>query len=65
MRHVSLVLLCGALSLAGCSSSRVQHTPVGVTVGQQLIDLKQAHTRGVLSDREYDAQRRALVDSVR
>ena len=62
----SLVLISFAmLALAGCASSQVEHAPVGVTVGQQLIDLKQAHTRGVLSDREYDEQRRQLIESVR
>lgn len=60
-----VILLCGALAVSACSSSRVVHAPIAVTVGQQLIDLKQAHTRGVLSDSEYDAQRRALIDSVR
>ena len=62
----SLVLISFAmLALAGCASSQVEHAPVGVTVGQQLIDLKQAHTRGVLCDREYDEQRRQLIESVR
>ena len=62
----SLVLISFAmLALAGCASTQVEHAPVGVTVGQQLIDLKQAHTRGVLSDREYDEQRRQLIESVR
>jgi hypothetical protein len=60
-----IVLICGVLAVSACSSSQVKHAPISVTVGQQLIDLKQAHSRGVLSDREYDAQRRALVDSVR
>lgn len=63
--RLNFVLLCGVLAVTACASSQVQHAPISVTVGQQLIDLKQAHTRGVLSDREYDAQRRALVDSVR
>lgn len=61
----SVVLLCGVVALSACASSQVLHAPLAVTVGQQLIDLKQAHTRGVLSDSEYDAQRRALIDSVR
>ena len=60
-----LASICVVLALSACSSSRVQHAPIGVTVGQQLIDLKQAHTSGALSDREYAEQRRALIDSVR
>lgn len=58
-------MLGAAATLAACSSSRVVHAPVGVTVGRQLIDLKQAHVRGALSDREYDQQRRQLIESVR
>ena len=54
-----------ALVLAACSSNKVVHAPVGVTVGQQLIDLKKAHASGALSDREYDQQRQRLIDSVR
>jgi hypothetical protein len=54
-----------AIALSGCSSSKVVHAPVGVTVGQQLIDLKQAHSKGALSDREYEQQRKRLIDSVR
>jgi hypothetical protein len=60
-----VVLLCGVLAVSACSSSQVLHAPIAVTIGQQLIDLKQAHTRGALSDTEYDAQRRALIDSAR
>lgn len=63
MRAIGVLMF--AAVVVGCSSSQVLHAPVGVTVGQQLIDLKLAHTRGVLSDREYDAQRRALIDGVR
>jgi hypothetical protein len=36
-----------------------------VTVGQQLIDLKQAHDAGALPRAEYDRQRQQLIDSVR
>lgn len=53
------------LSLAACSSNRVVHAPVEVTVGQQLIDLKKAHASGALSDEEYDQQRYRLIQSVR
>ena len=41
------------------------HAPVDVTIGQQLIDLKNAHTRGALSVREYDEQRRKLIEAVK
>jgi hypothetical protein len=53
-----------AAALAGCSSTKVVRAPLNVTIGQQLIDLKKAHTNGALSASEYDEQRRRLIDSV-
>jgi hypothetical protein len=35
-----------------------------VTVGQQLIDLKNARDNGALSASEYDSQRRKLINNV-
>jgi uncharacterized lipoprotein YmbA len=49
--------------LAGCSSTEVIRT-LDVTVGQQLIDLKNARDNGALSASEYDAQRRKLINNV-
>ncbi len=58
-------LLCAALlaALGACSSSEVVRQ-VDITIGQQLIDLKQARDKGALSASEYDAQRRKLINSV-
>lgn len=65
MSRTSLLLAFAVATLAGCSSNQILHAPVDVTIGQQLIDLKNAHASGVLSDREYDEQRRQLIDSVK
>jgi hypothetical protein len=65
MSRTPLLLLCAVTALAGCSTNRVLHAPVDVTIGQQLIDLKNARTSGALSDREYDEQRRLLIESVK
>jgi|APIni6443716594_1056825.scaffolds.fasta_scaffold1028590_2 hypothetical protein len=51
-------------ALPACSSTNVVRGPLDVTIGQQLIDLKKAHTNGVLSQAEYDDQRRQLINSV-
>ncbi len=42
----------------------VQST-VSVSVGQQLIDLKKAKDSGAISQREYDASYKKIVDSVK
>ena len=63
MKAVSIVAL--ALGVVACSSNEVLRAPLDLTVGQQLIDLKMAHTNGALSNAEYDQQRRRLVDNVK
>ena len=65
MRLHTLTLAAGLTVLAGCSSNEVLRGPVDVTVGQQLIDLKAAHDNGALTQAEYDAQRRRLIETVR
>jgi len=53
------------LWLAGCGSEPVVQPNVNVSIGQQLIDLKNAHDSGALKDDEYRKQRQLLIDSVR
>lgn len=60
--------MCAALvavMVAGCSSTDVVRAPLDVTIGRQLIDLKQAHDKGALNKSEYDDQRRRLINSVK
>lgn len=53
------------LGLAACSSNEVLRGPLDISVGQQLIELKQAHRNGAMNDREYEQQRKQLIDNVR
>ncbi len=53
------------LSVVACSSNEVVRAPLELTVGQQLIDLKKAHTSGALSAAEYDQQRARLINNVK
>lgn len=57
-------LLLAVLLLPACSSSRVVHAPVEVTIGQQRLRLETAQARGPLSDAEPDPQHRWLLDTV-
>lgn len=57
-------VLATGLLLAGCGGHEVVRPTVSVSVGQQLIDLKNARDAGSLTEREYEQQRRKLVDSV-
>lgn len=62
IRFLSVCLLAAAL--CACSSTEVVRTPLDISIGQQLIDLKKAHTSGALSDREYEQQRKQLIRNV-
>lgn len=60
--------MCAALvaaMVAACSSTDVVRAPLDVTIGRQLIDLKQAHDKSALNKSEYDDQRRRLINSVK
>jgi len=59
----ALIALC---VLAACSSAKTEVMPpvVNVSIGQQLIDLKNARDRGALTQKEYEQQVRKLIDSV-
>jgi putative oligomerization/nucleic acid binding protein len=55
-------LLCGcAWSIGGSdkAAGKVVATP---TRGQELIDLKKAKDQGAISDEEYQAQRKAIME---
>lgn len=61
-----LAAILAAGLIYGCSSSPPKSTGprVDVTIGQQLIELKEAHDVGALSDKEYDRQRKQLIDNI-
>jgi len=53
--------------LAACSSAKTEVMPphVNVSIGQQLIDLKKAKESGAISEKEYQAQVKRVIDSVK
>lgn len=55
-----------ALLLSACSSATTDVLPptVSVSIGQQLIDLKKAKDAGALSEKEYQAQVKRLIEAV-
>ncbi len=59
----SLALLClaGAAALPGCgSSSKVEARTT--TVGQELEDLEDARDRGLITEGEYQKQRKKILE---
>ena len=63
IRNTSVAAIIAAILLYGCGSPPPPRPRVEVTIGQQLIELKEAHDAGALNDKEYDRQRKKLIDS--
>jgi hypothetical protein len=45
----------------GCGSTTKVTSQTNDGVGQQLIDLEQAHSKGIISDKEYEKLRKQIV----
>lgn len=58
------MLFCVVAQLGACSGSDtvVQQSPQ--THGQQLIDLKKAYDDGIITKREYEKSREAIIDKI-
>ena len=66
MHKNALALLCIAvltLGLSACGSSTETKTVVQQkeTQGQQLLDLKEAHDKGVITDSEYNRTKNEIL----
>lgn len=59
-----LVALAATCVLAACSSAKPAGPRIDVTIGQQLIELKEARDVGALSEKEYARQKKTLIDSI-
>lgn len=59
-----LVAIAGTGLLAACGSPEPKGPRIDVTIGQQLIELKEARDAGALSDKEYDRQKKSLIESI-
>ena len=60
-------IVVAATGLASCSSSStdVLAPTVNVSIGQQLIDLMKARDAGAISEQEYQAQTRRVIDTAK
>ena len=61
---MAMAALAGALLVGGCAGDPPM-TTTNVSLGQQLIDLKDAHDKGALSDKEYENARERIIDNAR
>lgn len=53
-----ILIGCGG---GGSKTSTVQETRT-TTTGQELLDLQKAHESGAVSDREYESQRKKILN---
>jgi hypothetical protein len=57
----SLVLAALSATLTGCGSdTRVTNTSQ-TSVGQQLLDLEQARNQGIITEKEYNRLKKAVI----
>jgi len=64
LSRATVLATCLISPLLACGGHEVVRPTVNVSIGQQLIDLQRARDAGVLSAREYESQRRSLIDRV-
>jgi len=62
VKSTAIVLAC--VLVGACSSTEVVAPSMNVSIGQQLIDLKKAKDSGAISQKEWEQQKKALIDSV-
>jgi len=69
MNRMSLpaIAFAALVLVAACSSTDTQVLPptINVSIGQQLIDLKKAKESGAITEQEYQAQVKRVVDAVK
>jgi hypothetical protein len=59
---VLVVFVTVTVGLAGCGGgTRVETSQTQTTIGQELMDLEKAHKEGIISDKEYDAQKKKIL----
>lgn len=60
---LSAAVLTLVLALPGCGGSDTRTTvQSSQTQGQQLLDLKEAYDKGVISEREYENTKEDILD---
>lgn len=57
----SFLLITVSSALTGCGSSTKVTSTNERSVGQQLTDLSAAHQQGIISDREYEKLKKAII----
>lgn len=56
------IFICVTLTSCGGGGAKVESTVSTQTLGQQLIDLDKAYKEGVITEKEYNKSKKALME---
>ncbi|GAB5450998.1 MAG: hypothetical protein Hals2KO_13260 [Halioglobus sp.] len=59
---IGAAIIALAINLTGCGSSTKTTVQNTETQGQQLMDLKEAYDKGVISEKEYKRAKKEILD---
>jgi hypothetical protein len=59
---LAAVALMSLGTLSGCGGAEVETSHTTATTGQQLMDLQKAYEAGIITQQEYEQQRKKLLD---
>jgi len=58
-------LLLVALSIGACGGGGAKVTSSSTTLGQELVDLKEAYDKGIISEKEYEDLKKEAIKKKR
>ena len=59
---ICFIFFCATLTSCGGGGAKVESTVSTQTLGQQLIDLDKAYKEGVITEKEYNKSKKALME---
>lgn len=60
-RTLLTATMLSTLLLTGCGGGGAKVTSINATMGQELSDLEEAKKSGLVSEQEYEKQRKAIM----
>ena len=59
--RLSLLMLLAVFCLTGCGGGGANMEARTTTTGQELVDLDKAYKEGLLTEKEYESQKKAIL----